>query len=519
MKYVPAWIIGLSYAPLALVHLRNLAMDERYQHFPLVLAAVGWLLWMRWSKRGDEQSRTARVLGVVLLLASAVCAVGSTVLLSPWLAFVGACLLFAVFLLDWQGRDAVRLLPVGLLLLLLLPLPMRLDDALVVKLQDVSSRWASILLDFFGVLHLLSGHIIEVPGKRFLVEEACSGVRSLFAMIALSAIFAVHERRPLVHAVLLIASSLFWSTACNVLRIAAVVVAQLMLHVDLAHGWMHDLLGVMVFGLGIYTLFCTDRVLLFLFESAAGRRRRPRENSAPQASQNAAAPFRLTASWPVAAVVLLIVGLPSAAVAAIELMQFTNFQSEASQFALQLREDSLPEQFGDWKRVDYQEGTQNSDPTHGAKWSAWTYRRGDLNVLVSLDYPFFSWHNLTVCYEGSGWKVDSWQVRRLSEDVDLEFIAFAIEKPATEPGRVLFNLFDSSGSLLPAPKHKDPAFEDWLTGIKLRFARKTHQLGFGRPNYQLQVVAFGPPEQLDAASSDLEMLFVDCFQRLVSSVK
>lgn len=524
-RYVPGLIIAISFCPLVLIHCEHLAGDERYQHFPLIVAAVGVLVWTRWLERRAVRTRVSVCATVICICVSVCLGVAATVLSSPWLAFVGATLYLFAFLLDWHGSGAYRFGPVVLLLLLMLPLPMRLDDALVMGLQDVSSRFASLLLDFFGVRHLLSGHIIEVPGAKFMVEEACSGVRSLFAMIALSAIFVVYERRGMLHSMSLIVSALFWSGAMNVLRIVAVVLSQLWLGVDLARGWKHDSLGLVIFIFGMVMLLCTDRVLVFLFDSGNTRRivltAKPPSARAVEMPLSAAWGFewRIATSWLVALLVLTLVGVPSIGVAGIEWWEF--HQDDMRLNASLLRQGVLPAQLAEWEQSTFQQGTQASDPAHGPQWAAWRYRKAGVAALVSLDFPFHSWHNLTFCYEGAGWQVKSWDVISVAgegQKASVNAIRFRIEKRQAENGVVYFNLFDTTGKLLPAPGNRNPAFSDWLTGLKLRMARRTSQMGFGRANYQLQVMASGTPEDLKRVEKDLQLLFLAAYAKLAGQL-
>jgi len=519
LKHAPWMIIGLSYLPLVLVHLRNLSLDERYQHFPLVLLAVGGLLWLRRTGKAADYTRTSTALSVLLLVASVACSTAAAILLSPWLAFLAACLMATALLLDWQGRHAYRLVPIAMLLLLLLPLPMRMDDALVTGLQSVSSRWASLLLDFVGFKHLLSGHIIEVPGSQFLVEEACRGVLSLFATIALAALFAVCERRGLVHSLLLIASGVVWAAMTNVMRICAVVAVQLLTGVDLAQGWVHDALGVVVFALALYLLFCTDQALLFLLESGASPGRTRSDGGARETGLRPR-PLRPSASLPVALLLLLVVGIPSAAVAGIEVMNLGR-EPDLRHTNNSLAAVTLPAQVGPWRRAGFRQGTQDADPTHGPHWAAWTYENGPLQAVVSVDYPFYSWHNLTVCYAGAGWNVDGWRVRRIlgAAGSTAEAVEFTVQKPPVAQALVLFTLLDSDGRILPAPAHKDPSFDDWFTSVRLRLARRTRQLGLGGVNYQLQMVTGGEPGRLRPADKELERLYAECLASLQAVVQ
>src|SRR5439155_1376873 len=75
------------------------------------------------------------------------------------------------------GRKLVRaVLPAIVLLLLVIPPPFGLDNRLVNGLQTLTSKCGNYILDYLGVLHLPSGNLIEVAGKRYFVEEACSGI-------------------------------------------------------------------------------------------------------------------------------------------------------------------------------------------------------------------------------------------------------------------------------------------------------------------------------------------------------
>ena len=69
--------------------------------------------------------------------------------------------------------------------------------------------------------HVLAGYVIDISGHQFVVEEACRGVQTLFALVAMAAILAVRLRRPLVHGALLVASAVFWAIAVNVIRARA----------------------------------------------------------------------------------------------------------------------------------------------------------------------------------------------------------------------------------------------------------------------------------------------------------
>ena len=129
----------------------------------------------------------------------------------------------------------------------MLPPPFGFDIQLVSRLQAFTSVRASQLLDYFGINHLMVGNVIEFPDQRLLVEEACSGMQSLFALFAYTALYVVWRRVPVFRSALLILISAFWAGVLNVVRVMAIAVAANRFDIDLSSGWRHEVLGLAVF--------------------------------------------------------------------------------------------------------------------------------------------------------------------------------------------------------------------------------------------------------------------------------
>lgn len=179
---------------------------------------------------------------------------------SPWLGAVSALLLGDSLLPHMvSARQSWRLL------FLLIPLPLGLDERLVHKLQRISSEQAGWILDFLNVPHLMRGNVLELADRRFFVAEACSGISSVYLMLAATALYIVLQQMRLIRAIPLLLSVVWWAIVTNDLRIVSIALAHQLLHVDLATGWQHEALGVtlmlMAFG-GIWTTRCLLDFLL-----------------------------------------------------------------------------------------------------------------------------------------------------------------------------------------------------------------------------------------------------------------
>ena len=188
----------VGFGPLLAQFFWNLWNFDTYQFFPLALAGAGLLAWrgLQETERPLEGGSGFLTLPLVLsflgLLATA------AVLWSPWMgmaAFLVAILAMAWWLGGWTLLRAV--FPAWILLITVLPPPLRLDQRFALQLQEWATEGSSRVLALLGVPHLLSGLLIEIPGQRLLVEEALQ-VASQIAPMAISqqlAAFLVEPQR------------------------------------------------------------------------------------------------------------------------------------------------------------------------------------------------------------------------------------------------------------------------------------------------------------------------------------
>ena len=260
------WAVVLIFAstlPFFAQHLSNLwRFKPHYDVFPVLLAGIVWLAWQRWPA-GGLCPASSRLGGVVPYLGLALLAIG-VLLFSPWLAVLAFIVMAGGLILSLDGTVRRDWLPVWALLWLLVPPPAGLDDRFIHWLQLATSHASSLVLDQLGVRHLMEGNVLVLPGHRLLVEEACSGINSLFTLLVATSLFVVAARRPLIWSVLLLVASVCWAGLSNIGRVVAIAVAQARYHVDWSTGWQHEALGFAVIGLALLMLVCTDRFLAFL---------------------------------------------------------------------------------------------------------------------------------------------------------------------------------------------------------------------------------------------------------------
>jgi len=165
--------------------------DERsyMEHGILVIPAAAYMAWAKRDKLAAIVPQPSRW-GIVILawgaLQALLGAVGQWVWVSRMaflVSFVGAIALV-------YGFRMIRELtyPLCTLLLMIAP-PDFIFQALTLRLQLLASRLGADALEALGYSVLREGNILEMVGIKLSVEEACSGIRSLVAIVFMCVLY------------------------------------------------------------------------------------------------------------------------------------------------------------------------------------------------------------------------------------------------------------------------------------------------------------------------------------------
>lgn len=166
--------------------------DERsyMEHGILVVPAALYMVWAKRDKLATVIPQPAVGLGLTFLGVSTLQAllgeVGQWVFLSR-MAFLES--LVACVLLVYGFRMLRELAyPLCTLLLMITP-PNFVFESLTLRLQMLASQLGAAALEALGYSVLREGNILEMVGIKLSVEEACSGIRSLVAIVFMCVLY------------------------------------------------------------------------------------------------------------------------------------------------------------------------------------------------------------------------------------------------------------------------------------------------------------------------------------------
>jgi exosortase len=154
----------------------------------------------------------------------------------------------AGLVLFWYGwRQLLHWwLPV-ILLVLSIPLPDIVTSSLALPLQLRASRWGAALLEFRHVPANLSGNVIQLPGRQLFVTEACSGLRSLTALLSLGVLVGGLWLRHPAGRILLVLAAIPVAMVVNAFRVFLTGFLVYFVSPDLGEGFMHLSEGWLLF--------------------------------------------------------------------------------------------------------------------------------------------------------------------------------------------------------------------------------------------------------------------------------
>jgi exosortase len=138
------------------------------------------------------------------------------------------------------------------------PLPKAWDDRIALPLQSLATTTSEAVFDAFGWVVVRQGNVLQLPGLKLLVEDACSGVHSLYALAALGVAWVGFVERPWWLRVTLVLATVPISVLANAIRV--VVTGWLAYKVDpkYAQGVSHETTGMIVFAIGLALFLVVD---------------------------------------------------------------------------------------------------------------------------------------------------------------------------------------------------------------------------------------------------------------------
>lgn len=234
--------------------------NPNYSHGFLVPIIAAYMIW---QKKGEIYSLPVKPSNwgsLIIIFGMIVYVVGNLGAEMFTMRFSIIIMLFGISLFLF-GKKITQKLAIPLAyLIFMVPIPAIIWNRIAFPLQIFVSKMAEIVIQNIGISVLREGNILYLANTALEVVDACSGLRSLISLAALGAAFAYLSSHSNVKKWVLFVSALPIAILANVLRLSSTAVLASYFGGGVAQGFLHELLGMVTFFLGLILLFTLHKI-------------------------------------------------------------------------------------------------------------------------------------------------------------------------------------------------------------------------------------------------------------------
>ena len=237
------------------------AAGTYYSHGILIPLISIFLVWQKRKKLSQLKFNPTRkgwlffIPGILIFLISSLWRIYFSAGFSILLVLTGLILLFL-------GRQFLRKLLFPLFFLIfMIPLPNVAIANLSFRLKIFASGVSVFIVNMLGLPAVREGSVIKTAHSYLVVEDPCSGIRSLIALIALGTMMAYLSKLSKPKKVILFLSAIPIAIFSNVIRIASLTLVSEIYGSKVATGTFHDVMGIMVFVIAFLGLALVGKAL------------------------------------------------------------------------------------------------------------------------------------------------------------------------------------------------------------------------------------------------------------------
>jgi exosortase A len=266
-----ALLLGGLYAGVVPHLVQQWASDDDYTHGFLILPLA---LYFVWERRGalKGMAPVPNPLGGALLAVGLLMLVVGSIGAELFLQRFSLIVVLAGLVWLILGTQLLRELAFPLaFLVFMVPLPAIVMNAVAFPLQLFAAQTATLCMETAGIPVLREGNTIVLANTTLEVAEACSGIRSLQALLALGAVYGHFTQKAAWKKWALVALSVPIAIAANAFRVAGTGFLAHYVGPEAAQGFYHSFAGWLVFGVAFVLLLGAGTLLSKLKDAPLAR--------------------------------------------------------------------------------------------------------------------------------------------------------------------------------------------------------------------------------------------------------
>jgi exosortase len=235
--------------------------DPNFSHGFLIPVISLYMVWYKKDQLREIPRQPSLIgLGIIVLglLVHVVANIGAELFLMRFSMVItlSGIIIYALGI----PRFKVMLIPVAYLIMMI-PIPAILWNHVAFPLQLLAAKLSAQVIGFIGIPVFREGNILHLATTSLEVVDACSGLRSLTSLLALTGICAFLAPFSRIKKWILFFSAVPIAVAVNVIRLTITAAMAVWISPETAHGFLHDMSGLIMFGAALVLVY-----LVFIIE-------------------------------------------------------------------------------------------------------------------------------------------------------------------------------------------------------------------------------------------------------------
>jgi exosortase len=266
--YIHALIVAVPFFALFSHTLYDLFKDwginDNYSHGYLIPFITAYMVWQKKDELEELPLKPSNI-GIAVILGGVLMHIVGDIGAELFTMRVSVIVTLGgliLFLFGWQISWKVAV-PVAYLSFMV-PIPEIIWNKLAFPLQLFAAKLTAEVVNAIGIPILREGNILILANTTLEVVDACSGIRSLTSLLALSGAYAYIMPMCTVSKLMLFLSAIPIAVVVNIFRLTTTAVMARYIGPEAAHGFLHDISGVLVFIVAFMILFLIHRILTAL---------------------------------------------------------------------------------------------------------------------------------------------------------------------------------------------------------------------------------------------------------------